>query len=223
MIAGVCGVIERVNKLISVVPLKSRYVPKIGDVVIGRVTDLNAKGWKLDVGGYLDASLSINSIILPGGENRRRTDADILQMRSIFIEDDLISAEIQQVDRMGSIALHTRSPRYGKLTNGVFVQVPCVLVKRLKQHFVNLDCGVSCILGNNGFIWVRDLLESADGNINNTSSAEIDKQKKEYSEKVIDADTRRKISRVVKSITQLKEQWKMISPDSIMEVYQTIQ
>lgn len=33
---------------------------------------------------------------------------------------------------------------------------------------------------------------------------EIDKQKKEYSEKVIDADTRRKISRVVKSITQLK-------------------
>ena len=100
------------------------------------------------------------------------------------------------------------------MTNGVFVQGPCVLVKRLKQHFVNLDCGVSCILGNNGFIWVRDLLgcngigelrvESADGNINNTSSAEIDKQKKEYSEKVIDADTRRKISRVVKSITQLK-------------------
>lgn len=40
MIAGVCGVIERVNKLISVVPLKSRYVPKIGDVVIGRVTDV---------------------------------------------------------------------------------------------------------------------------------------------------------------------------------------
>ena len=41
MIAGVCGVIERVNKLISVVPLKSRYVPKIGDVVIGRVTDVS--------------------------------------------------------------------------------------------------------------------------------------------------------------------------------------
>ena len=123
------------------------------------------------------------------------------------------------------------------------MQVPCVLVKRLKQHFVNLDCGVSCILGNNGFIWVRDMLgrrgvawlhvENADGNINNTSSAEIDKQKKEYSEKVIDADTRRKISRVVKSIMRLKwacdksgtcrDQWKMISPDSIMEVYQTIQ
>lgn len=79
----------------------------------------------MDVGGYLDASLGINSIILPGGENRRRTDADILQMRNIFVEYDLISvcpcfgndvqAEVQQVDKMGSIALHTRSPRYGKV------------------------------------------------------------------------------------------------------------
>ncbi|KNB43996.1 exosome complex exonuclease RRP4 [Blastocystis sp. subtype 4] len=185
MIASVCGVVERVNKLISVRPYKSRYVPKIGDVVIGRVTDLNAKGWKMDVGGYLDASLGINSIILPGGENRRRTDADILQMRNIFVEYDLISAEVQQVDKMGSVALHTRSPRYGKLTNGVLVQVPCVLVKRLKQHFVNLDCGVCCIIGNNGFIWVRDTMEEGDQNINNSSSVEIDRQKKEYSEKVI--------------------------------------
>ena len=40
MIASVCGVVERVNKLISVTPLKSRYVPKIGDVVVGRVTDV---------------------------------------------------------------------------------------------------------------------------------------------------------------------------------------
>ena len=79
----------------------------------------------MDVGGYLDASLGINSIILPGGENRRRTDADILQMRNIFVEYDLISvsacsriqtqAEVQQVDKMGSVALHTRSPRYGKV------------------------------------------------------------------------------------------------------------
>ena len=79
----------------------------------------------MDVGGYLDASLGINSTILPGGENRRRTDADILQMRNIFVEYDLISvcacsriqtqAEVQQVDKMGSVALHTRSPRYGKV------------------------------------------------------------------------------------------------------------
>ena len=40
MIASVCGVVERINKLISVKPLKSRYVAKIGDVVVGRVTSV---------------------------------------------------------------------------------------------------------------------------------------------------------------------------------------
>lgn len=42
MIASVCGVVERVNKLISVRSLKSRYVPKIGDVVVARVVDVES-------------------------------------------------------------------------------------------------------------------------------------------------------------------------------------
>ena len=45
----------------------------------------------MEIGSTVVASLSINSVNLPGGENRRRTDADILQMRSIFAENDLIS------------------------------------------------------------------------------------------------------------------------------------
>ena len=42
MIASVCGVVERVNKLISVRTLKSRYIPKIGDVVVARVLGVEA-------------------------------------------------------------------------------------------------------------------------------------------------------------------------------------
>jgi hypothetical protein len=40
MYASVAGVVERVNKLISVRPLNSRYVGEVGDVVIGRITEL---------------------------------------------------------------------------------------------------------------------------------------------------------------------------------------
>lgn len=42
MIASVCGVVERVNKLISIRSLKSRYIPKIGDVVVARVIGVQA-------------------------------------------------------------------------------------------------------------------------------------------------------------------------------------
>ncbi len=34
------------------------------------------------------------------------------------------------------------------------IQVSSPLIKRQKVHFVNLPCGVSIILGRNGFIWV---------------------------------------------------------------------
>lgn len=51
------------------------------------------------------------------------------------------------------------------------------------------------------YIW---LVEENNQNINNSSSVEIDRQKKEYSEKVIEPEVRRRISRVVRSIMYLK-------------------
>ncbi|TFJ82412.1 hypothetical protein NSK_006279, partial [Nannochloropsis salina CCMP1776] len=47
--AGVAGVIERVNKLVTVVPPNTRYQGAIGDLVVGRVTEVGAKRWKVDL------------------------------------------------------------------------------------------------------------------------------------------------------------------------------
>lgn len=38
--ATVAGVVERVNKLVSVRPLKTRYTGEIGDVIIGRIREV---------------------------------------------------------------------------------------------------------------------------------------------------------------------------------------
>eukprot|EP00967_Tisochrysis_lutea_P108266 scaffold167605_cov21-Tisochrysis_lutea.AAC.2 len=40
LIATLCGVVERVNKLVFVRPLKTRYDAAQGDVVVGRVTEV---------------------------------------------------------------------------------------------------------------------------------------------------------------------------------------
>ena len=66
-----------------------------------------------------------------------------------------------------------------------------------------------------------NVVEIDDNSINSTSSAEIDQKKKEFEEKVIDPVTRRRISKVVKCIMQLKHEWKTISPESIMSLYKT--
>lgn len=151
---------EKVNKLISIKPLKSRYVGEIGDVVVGRVLVVSQKRWKIETNSRLDSILLISSINLPGGELRRRGIEDEQGMRKLLQEGDLVSAEVQNVMSDGTLSLHTRSLKYGKLGQGVLVKVFPSLVKRRKTHFHNLPCGASIILGNNGYIWISQTVNT---------------------------------------------------------------
>ena len=139
LLATVCGTVERVNKLVSVRPLRTRYVPETGDVVLGRVVDIAGKRWKLDVGGRQHAILQLGAVHLPGGAQRRRNAVDELNMRALYAENDLISCEVQSFYADGAVALHTRSLKYGRLANGQLVRAPPTLVKRVKRHFHAVD------------------------------------------------------------------------------------
>ncbi|RKP19096.1 hypothetical protein ROZALSC1DRAFT_29272 [Rozella allomycis CSF55] len=152
--SSVAGTVERINKLICVNPLKSRYNPEIGDVVVGRVTDVGQKRWKVDLNSRQDAALLLSAINLPGGTLRRRLESDELQIRKFFVEGDMLSAEVQNIYHDGSAAIHTRNFKYGKLRNGCLIIAPPALIKRSKNHFHTLACGVDIILGRNGYIWI---------------------------------------------------------------------
>lgn len=154
LVASVAGRIERVSKLVSVRPPKTRYSGDVGDLVVGRVVAIESKRWKVDIHGWKDAALQLSSVNLPGGVQRIRTYEDQLQMRTLFTENDLISAEIQNIKADGLVSLHTRSLRYGKLENGLLVCVPAALIKRLPQHNVTLPWEIDVLLGKNGMVWI---------------------------------------------------------------------
>ncbi|CAB4026725.1 Exosome complex component RRP4, partial [Paramuricea clavata] len=155
IVASVTGTVEIVNKLISVKPLKTRYNGEVGDVVVGRIKEVGQKRWKVDTFAKLDSVLMLSSVNLPGGELRRRSVQDELMMRDVLSEGDLISAEVQSIFSDGCLSLHTRSQKYGKLEEGLLVQVSPSFIKRCKTHFHDLSCGVSVIIGNNGYIWIQ--------------------------------------------------------------------
>ncbi|KAK4881116.1 hypothetical protein RN001_004435 [Aquatica leii] len=163
--ASVAGVKEQVNKLVSIRPLKSRYNGEIGDVVVGRITEVQQKRWRVDTNSRLDSILLLSSVNLPGGELRRRCAEDEHMMRQYLQEGDLISAEVQNVFSDGSLSLHTRSFKYGKLSQGVMIKVFPSLIKRSKTHFHNLPVGASIILGNNGFIWISSTVSNEEDNV----------------------------------------------------------
>ncbi len=131
-------------------------------------------------------------------------------MRSFYSESDLISAEVQSFYADGAIALHTRSLKYGKLENGRFMVVPPVLIKRVKQHFAVLPCNVHVILGNNGYIWISTVSESAmkreegAGVSRVITVEESEAARKEHTETVIVAHDRERIARVANCIAALR-------------------
>lgn len=191
LVAAAAGHVERINKLITVNPINSKYTGEVGDLVIGRITAVENKRWKADVLAHRDAVLQLSSVHLPGGEQRMRNAEDQLQMRSLFEEGDCVSGEIQNIsnnntgDSGGVISLHTRSLKYGKLENGLLVQVPAHCVKRLPQHYVSLPVTsltennatitnhMDVVLGKNGYIWItRSIPEEWKTQLSVNSSSE---------------------------------------------------
>lgn len=194
------GVVERVNKLVAVRALRARYVPEVGDVVVGRITAVRPRRWGVDIGAPTEAALLLSAVTLPGAVQRRRTHEDERNMRDFFAEGDLVSAEVQELWNDGSGALHTRSLRYGRLADGSLVCVQAALVKRAKKHFHLLECGVHAILGNNGFVFLSMPEEGRDG-------------------RPVTPAERETIARVRNAIVALDEQFIAISPKTVDEVY----
>ncbi|EST08914.1 Nucleic acid-binding, OB-fold [Kalmanozyma brasiliensis GHG001] len=216
ILSSMCGTVERVNKLISVRPARSRYAAEVGDLVIGRVTEVGPKRWKVDINAKTDSSLQLSSINLPGGIQRRKVESDELQMRNFFQENDLLVAEVQMMFQDNSSALHTRSLRYGKLKNGVLVTASPNLIQRLKSHFVHLQdtdlaLDVDLIIGLNGYIWIAKHFpynqpSNADqqkGLAGSGVGMDIDATYSDQNDADLSVELRRQIQRVAKCIRVL--------------------
>lgn len=163
LLATVCGVVERVDKLVYVRTLRARYKPEVGDIVVGRVIEVAQKRWRVELNFTQDGVLMLSSMNMPDGSQRRRTSVDELNMRNIFVEHDVVCAEVRSIQHDGSLQLHARSQKYGKLEKGQLLKVDPYLVKRSKHHFHYIESlGIDLIIGCNGFIWVGEHVEVRD-------------------------------------------------------------
>ncbi|KAG9309898.1 hypothetical protein JVU11DRAFT_9930 [Chiua virens] len=215
VIASVAGSVERVNKLVTVRAVRTRYSPEVGDLVVGRITEVQPRRWKVDANGRQEAILMLSSVNLPGGVQRRKLESDELQMRTFFEEGDLLVAEVQAFFSDGAMSLHTRSLKYGKLRNGQLVVVPPALIRRLKSHFLSLPCGVDLILGLNGYIWVNKHVQVSDhGEEGFDAEAVYSNQNDD-----IDTATRTAIARVSNIIRLLADHFVPLTDSRLLEAY----
>lgn len=233
VVSCVSGRVSRVNKLISVIPTGGRYLGAVGDLVVGEVVEVGHKSWRLEVGGVRLASLALSSVNLPDDEQRIRTREDALVMRTLFDAGDLVCAEVSKVRPDGTIALHTRSNRYGKLENGEVVKVRAGLVRRLPAHFAKVaEDSVELAIGNNGWIWVQraiptewiDELSRESGGGSSESDALLGADgwkilRSRHALRGYDETQRRRVDRVAASLRVLGKIGATITPDTVDHVY----
>mmetsp|Transcript_28625 Transcript_28625/g.42320 ORF Transcript_28625/g.42320 Transcript_28625/m.42320 type:complete len:278 (+) Transcript_28625:40-873(+) len=221
LVASVAGRVERVNKLVSVIPVASSlYRGHVGDLIVGRILEVQTNRWKVQISdSHRSAQLPLSGVHLPGGVQRVRTQQDSREMRQLFHEGDLVSAEVHNVQSDGTLALHTRSLRYGKLENGCLIIVPPALVAKRKNHFCEIG-NISLLLGTNGYIWIQRALP----NLEDAQLAEHkEKLKKEHTETPVLPDEREKIARIRNSIECLAKVHLMVTPERIEQVFKISQ
>ena len=211
--SAICGLVEKINKLVFVRPLKKKYTGELGDVVVGRIYEIIGDRWVVDFGGSQMATLPLGGINLPGSVQRRRTDEDKMQMRDYFREGDVFACEVQKVMESGEILVHCRSDKYGILRNGQLVQVDSSLVRRQAMHFLNItthsgEC-VQLVLGNNGWIWVGLPMRQI-GHIQSLNFTQVDSKSE-----AVDPKLRLKVAKIRNCILALAAAFMEVTVEAI--------
>lgn len=200
------------------------------------MVEVQTKRWKVDLSAPLLAHLPLSAINLPGGILRKRTSTDELAIRTFFSEGDLLVAEVQSIYHDGSASLHTRSLKYGKLRNGVFLAVSGTGggggVVRARRQVWTVHTGhgggeVDVVLGVNGYIWICQHAGSGADQATPMSKGSITRLEDTVSSSVyanwndpIPPATRREIARLAGCIRALVECGVRVDEEMVMRAYE---
>ncbi len=153
IVASRLGLVSIEGKIIRIIPLAGKYIPRRGDVIIGRVEDVSYSGWRVDTNCAYPAMLSVKDAT---SEFIQR-GADLTQY---FDVDDYIVAKITNVTSQKLVDLTARGPGLRKLSGGRIIEVNTNKVPRIigKQgsmvHMIKQVTGCKIIVGQNSLLWI---------------------------------------------------------------------
>lgn len=137
------------------IPLKFKYIPKEGDIVIGIVKDVSISSWIVDINAPYNAVLNAADYLgrpfNPATEN----------IRKYLDVGDVILAKVAQFDRTRNPLLTTQDKDLGKVVEGSLLEIEPSKVARVigrKRSMISmLEESTQCkiIVGNNGRILLR--------------------------------------------------------------------
>jgi len=146
------GLAEVIGNKLIVVPLKGVYIPRLDDIVIGRVTDIGMSGWQVDICAPYPALLPASETPMRGREMGHR------DLSHIYGVGDLTLAQVIVFDRTRDPLLTTKGRGLGKVTSGRVARVTPAKIPRIigkKGSMITMlkkETGTDIIPGQNGVI-----------------------------------------------------------------------
>ncbi len=159
VIASRFGLAEKSGRIVKIIPLSGTYMPRRGNVVIGRITDITFNGWIIDLSAPYLSFLPITECPRYFNRYELGENADI---------GDMMVCIVDNVKPKG-IDLTIMSKGLGKLEGGMVMRinpnkVPRVIGKEGSMiHIIKEDTQCEIIVGQNGVIWIKG--ESVDQEI----------------------------------------------------------
>ncbi len=148
------GLVEVDGNRVFVVPLKGGYIPRVGDLVAGRIVDIGLSGWSVNILAPYPAMLPASET--PGPRGPRRRD-----LSETFDVGDTVLAQVLAFDRTRDPLLTIKGPGLGKVSTGRVVEISAAKIPRLigrKGSMISMlkrETGSQITVGQNGvaLVW----------------------------------------------------------------------
>ncbi|MFH1249301.1 MAG: exosome complex RNA-binding protein Rrp4 [archaeon] len=151
IIASRYGLADISDRLVKVIPLAGVYMPRKGNIVIGKITDITFNGWIIDINAPYQAFLSA----MDAGRYVNKND-----LREYLDFGDIVIGEVFSVKHK-SVDLTLRGNGLEKLEGGMIIKINSNKVPRIigrEGSMINMikkETGCDIIVGQNGLVWIN--------------------------------------------------------------------
>ncbi|MGB9675215.1 MAG: exosome complex RNA-binding protein Rrp4, partial [Candidatus Nanoarchaeia archaeon] len=154
ILASTVGMVSIKGRIIKVIPFAGRYIPKKGDVVIGKIVAISPGGWAVDINSPYAADL-------PLAEGTTEFITKGMDLSKIFDIGDYVFAEVISVTETKLVKLTAARKPYRRLRGGTLLQISPVKIPRVIGRqgsmitMIKQATGCEIYVGQNGWIWTK--------------------------------------------------------------------
>ncbi len=151
VVAATLGIKNVDGTYASVIPLGGQYIPRVGDIVIGRVDDVGPSNWLIEINSPYPAPMHVNEV---------PWHVEFGETTDYMKAGDAVIVRVIRVTEVGRVQVTMEGPGLRKLQGGQLVQIPHSKVPRVigtKGSMISLIkkyTGCRLVVGQNGRIWI---------------------------------------------------------------------